>query len=176
MPINWDALEAETKAAEKAADDVALNEDEKRKHALLERVARAKAARADAEKARREILAGEKVASAQEATGGQYLVRAIDLASFFPFGEAPTVDRLPGGGVIIVRSPTEKAAAAWNKSVKPNKDNSAAFVDLAIASTVDPGPDDPLLRAFFDAYPLAGTNAGNIVCELGGLKIATDKS
>ncbi len=186
--IDLVALLAETEAEETAAKAVELSEEQKAAHVLLERRAQAREARAAALKAAREVDGGLREAAARTAAGGRYLVRAIDLVDFFPFGEAPSGDRLPTGGVIIVRSPLPEKQAAVSREMEAKKRPVEDILrDPVIESTVDPVPPalkDPapadvenaaLLSAFFGAYPGAGANAGNIVLELGGLRQKADK-
>ena len=178
--IDLTALLAEAEAEEKAAGAVELSEEEKAAHLLLERRAKAREARAALGKARREVEGGLREAAARTAAGGRYLVRAIDLVDFFPFGEAPSDDRLPTGGVIVVRSPLPEKQAAVSREMEAKKRPVEDILrDLVIESTVDPAPLDveagALLSAFFGAYPGAGANAGNIVLELGGLRQKADK-
>lgn len=176
--IDLAALEAEAVAEEKAADAVALSEDEKRAHEILERRAKAREKKAADERARREVDAGTRELAARKAAGGKYLVRALDLVSFFPFGEAPA--ELPSGGVIVVRSPTPEVSAEMTREVDAKKrPYESILIDLLVASVVDPAPLDvdraAMLRPFFEAYPGAGVNAAGIVLELGGLKQKADK-
>ena len=178
--IDLVALLAETEAEETAAKAVELSEEQKAAHLLLERRAQAREARAAALKAAREVDGGTREAVARKEAAGRFLVRAIDLVDFFPFGEAPLDDRLPTGGVIIVRSPLPEKQAAVSREMEAKKRPvEQILTDLVIDSTIDPAPLDveagAVLRAFFGAYPGAGANAGNIVLELGGLRQKADK-
>ena len=174
-PIDLKALQAEAEAEEAAAKVVELSDVEKEAHAYLERRAKAKEDRAAAEQKRREVDAGGRELVAEKAAAGRYLVRAVDLVSFFPFGQAPPADRLPGGGVIVVRNPTPERQEAMTREVEAKKKTmDQILVDLAIDCTIDP-KDDALTRTFFEAYPGAGTNTANVVLELGGLRQKADK-
>lgn len=179
-PIDLVALLAETEAEEKASKAVELTEEEKAAHLLLERRSKAREERATAEKARREVDGGTREAIARKAAAGRYLVRAVDLVDFFPFGEAPSTDRLPGGGVIIVRSPEPARQETMTREMEVKKRPvEAILIDLLVDSIVDPSPLDveasALIRPFFEAYLGAATNAANVVLELGGLKQTQDK-
>lgn len=173
--IDLKALQAEAEAEEAAAKVVELSDVEKEAHAYLERRAKAKEDRAAAEQKRREVDAGGRELVAEKAAAGRYLVRAVDVVSFFPFGQAPPADRLPGGGVIVVRNPTPQRQEAMTREVEAKKKTmDAILVDLAIDCTIDP-TDDPLVRTFFEAYPGAGTMAANVALELGGMRQKADK-
>ena len=173
--IDLKALEAEALAEEAAAKVVELSADEKAAHFFLERRAKAQEERAAAEQKRREVDAGGRELVARQVAGGRYLVRAVDLVSFFPFGQAPPADKLPGGGVIVVRNPTPERQEAMTREVEAKKKTmDQILVDLAIDCTIDP-KDDALTRTFFEAYPGAGTNTANVVLELGGLRQKADK-
>lgn len=177
--IDFAALEAAAKEAEAEASAAALTEEEAAKHALLQRIAEAKGKRFEQERARREVDAGQREIAAQAAAKGRYLVRALDVVSFFPPGTAPSADRLPTGGVIVVRSATvdaHKQFVADQEAKRKTAD--VMLVDLLLASIVDPAASDEaaaILRPFFEAFPGAGANAGNVVLELGGLRTAQDK-
>lgn len=178
--IDLTALLAEAEAAEAAEKAAELSEEQKAAHIALERRAKAREGEAAKKKAAREVDGGTREAEARKAAGGRYLVRAIDLVDFFPFGEAPSDDRLPTGGVIVVRSPLPEKQAAVSREMEAKKRPVEDILrDLVIESTVDPVPLDveagALLSAFFGAYPGAGANAGNIVLELGGLRQKADK-
>lgn len=169
------ALQALAETEEAAAKGVELTDDEKAAHAFLERAAKAKEDRAVVEQKRREVDGGARELVARATAAGRYLVRAVDLVSFFPFGEAPSADRLPGGGVIIVRNPTPERQQAMTREVETKKKTmDEILVDLAIDCTIDP-VNDPLVRPFFEAFSGAGTNTANVVLELGGLKQKADK-
>ena len=178
--IDLVALLAEAEAEEAAAKAVELSEEEKAAHEVLTRRAKAREEKAAAELARREVDAGVREALARKAAGGRYLVRAIDVVSFFPFGEAPPAEQLPSGGVIVVRSPTKEASAEMTRETDAKKRAiEPILTDLLLKSIVDPDPADieasAILRPFFEAYPGAAANAANIVLELGGLKMKADK-
>jgi molybdopterin converting factor small subunit len=173
--IDLTALEAEAVAEEKAARAAELNDNEKKAHELLERRAEAKSKRFEAERARREVDAGAREAAARAVAGDRYLVRAIDLVSFFPPGTAPTSDRLPTGGVIVVRSPTEEASKQMTRDQEAKKKSAdTILLDVLLSSVVDPSPGDveasAAARPFFEAYPGAAANAAGVVLELGGLR------
>ncbi len=180
MTIDLTELLAEALAAEKAAADAALTEQEKAYHMALGRRAKALEEWAATERTRREVVGGNKEFAARKAAAGRYLVRAVDLVSFFPFGEAPTADRMPNGGIIVVRSPLPVRQEAMTREMELKKRPvEAILIDLVVDSTVDPSALDEeeaaKIRPFFEAYPGAGTNAANIVLELGGLRQAADK-
>lgn len=169
--IDLTALEAEAVTEEKAARAAELNDNEKKAHELLERRAEAKSKRFEAERARREVDAGAREAAARAVAGDRYLVRAIDLVSYFPPGTAPTADRIPSSGVVVVRSPTEDASRQMTRDQDAKKKAlDTILLEVLLASVVDPTSEDPLLRPFFEAYPGAAANAANVVLELGGLR------
>ena len=173
--IDLKALEAEALEAEALAAAAEPTEEEKKAHAFLERraVVREKAAGAAREK--REVDGAIREGAAKKTAGKSYLVRAVDLVSFFPFGEAPPIEQFPGGGVIIVRNPSPDRQAAVTSAMEAKKRKlEPIFIDLVCDTTVDPAPEDvgggAMLRAFLEAYPGAASNAAGIVLELGGLR------
>lgn len=178
--IDLKALRAQAEAAEAAAKSVGLSDEEKEAHELLERAAKAKEDHAAAEQARREVDGGSRALVAAEAAGGRYLVRALDLVSFFPFGEAPALEKFPSGGVVVVRSPDRDVMARQTREVDAKKrPYEAILLDTLVDSIVDPAPADVAeaakIRPFFEAFPGACANAAGVVLELGGLKMKADK-
>lgn len=178
--IDIEALEAEAAAEEAAASAVKLSEDEQRAAAAIARFAKAREERAAAEKSRRglDLAAREKRA---RAAYPKQLVKGVDLVDLFPLGSSPSAEQLPGGGVIVVRSPDPQRLKSFHTEVE-HKARPVAdiYADLLCESTVDPDPQKDaaagvLLRAFCDAYPGAAIGAGDVVAKLGGSKAQADK-
>lgn len=173
--VDLEALKARVAAAKQAAEAVALSKLEAEAHKLLEEEAELKGQRFEAERKRREIEGSEREAAAREAAKGQYLVRVIDVVSFFDPGQAPSADRLPAGGVIVVRSPTEEANKAYTKDLEAKKKSHETMNrELLFKCIVDPGPEDAenaaVTAAFFTAFPGAVTNAYLVVQALNGMR------
>lgn len=179
MDLDLAALEAEALEAEAKAAANKLSPEQERAAALVARRQQAADAAAAAWKTKRTLDATARLRRAR-AGGPKYLVEAIDLVDLWPAGVALIPEQLPGGGVLIVRSPEPAAADAMAVEIEHKKRKiSEILADVLIASVLDPDPNDPkegaLLRAFCDAYPGAATNAGDEVVKLGGLKAKADK-
>lgn len=173
-------LEADALAEELAAKKLELSEGEQRTAAAVARLQKAREEKAAAEKTRRGIDLATRERAARSIAGTRYLVKGVDLVDLFPLGAAPDVSQLPGGGVIIVRSPEPARLKSFHTEVE-HKARPVADIygDLLCESVVDPNPQDPAhgakLRAFIDAYPGAAIGAGDHVAKLGGSKSAADK-
>jgi hypothetical protein len=170
-------LEAEAAAAEGAATVAALTPDEQRTAAALGRIAKAREDKAQADKVRRgfDLAAREKAARSTAPRG--VLVKGIDLFELFPLGEAPAPELMPGGGVIVVRSP--ESLGDFHREVEHKKrDVWEIYADLLCKHTVDPvqSPSEGMkLRAFCEHFNGAAIGAGDIVAKLGGSKAQADK-
>lgn len=179
-PVN--RLETLRRAAEEAeakAKAKALNSDEAEESAYHERIAKANEEAAAADRIRRANDGKAREMAAETTAAGRYLVAAVDLVECFSLGKAPPVEKLPTGGVIIVRSPEPEASDTFTREYEHKKRPlSDIFADLLCASVVDPKPDSPdgaKLRAFCDAFKDAAIDAGATVRKLGGAKAREDK-
>lgn len=175
--LTIEALEALADAEEAQAKAVALSPLEARKQAVFIRRAKAREDTAAANKARRNIDMQERLALQRAKGGKSVLFAGIDLFDLFPLGEAPDVSLMPGGGVIIARSP--ESLGGFHREVEHKKrDLWEIHADLCCSNTVDPptaGPEGAKLRAFFDHFNGAALGAGDIVAKLGGSKAQADK-
>ncbi len=182
MPtIDIEALENEAAEEEAAAAAVKLTDDEQRIAAALARREKAREARAAADKARRDIDMAARLKAAAAMAGKRYLVRGVDLVSFFQSDAVPPIEQIPGHGVLIIRSPEPARFDVANAEIEHKKrPMSAILSDLLCESVIDPDVvKDPAegmrLRAFCDAYKGAATLAGDEVYKLGGAKGKADK-
>ena len=179
--IDIAALRARAEAAEQKANAAALTSDEQEIEAVLAREANAIEKAAAAAKTRRGFDLAERESAAREKAPRGVLVKGIDLFDFFQFGEAPDPALMPGGGVIVVRSPEPARFMASQTEFEHKKRALATiFADLLCEHTVYPDvAKDPAegmkLRAFCDAYPGAATAGGDVVAKLGGSKAVQDK-
>lgn len=180
MALDLSALEAEAAALETAAKSIALSEDERKLADALARIAKAREDKAQTEKARREILRVEREQAARRRFPAGVLVKGIDLFDFFPADAQPSADLMPGGGVIVVRSPEpSRYDAAAAELEHKRRSIASVLADLLIDSTVDPDVDDKaagaVLRAFCENFKGAATLAGDEVYKLGGARARADK-
>lgn len=171
--IRKSAADAKLRAAK-----VLTPEQEELAAALAEETDAKEALALEEAKLRALDMHGRTEAAAAKA-GGAHLVAGVDLVALFPAGKAPPAGQLPGGGVLIVRSPPPVAIDALNRDVEhKQKPLSAILIDLLMASTVDPAPDGAdgiKLREFAERYPDAAGQAAQKARELGGAKSAADK-
>lgn len=173
-------LEADAAAAEQAAEAAKLSPEEQRAQQAIARIEKAREEKAAADRARRAALLVEREARARASAGTRFLVKGIDVVDLFPLGTVPAGLQFPGDGVIIVRSPEPERMNSASAEIEHKKrPMSAIMADLLIDSTIDPDPRDPMhgakLRAFFDTFTNAATQAGSVVLELGGMKSRGDK-
>ncbi len=178
--LTIDELERQAAEAEAAAAAVELSEEERRRAAAMARLEHAREAKRSAEKRRRDIdrIAREEKARAE--AGKRYLVRGLDLVDPFPPGAAPPIEHLPGGGVIIIRSPERERFNAANADIEHKKRPMADILtDLLLDCVIDPDPKAPgegaRLRAFCETYGGAALTAGHECYNLGGGKVQADK-
>jgi len=164
--------EAEAKAAEPT-------NEEKDIAALVEREREATEALAAADALRRSNDLALRLAAAETAAAGRYLVAGIDLVKLFPLGRAPDSKKLPGRGVIIVREPEPAAYNRFTREVEAKqKDHGPLFADLLCGCLIDPDPESPegdRLVEFSARYPGAAIGAGDTVAKLGGARTQADK-
>ena len=174
------ALEAEALEVEAAARLAELTPEEQRIAAALARKAAAAEAMAAAARTRRGTALATREAAARVKAAGRYLVKGIDLVDLFQLGAAPDAAKVPGDGVVIVRSPLpERLKAFQTEAEHKARPLADIFADLLCDSVIDPDPSQPAngakLRAFCDAYPGAAIGAGDVVAKLGGSKAQADK-
>lgn len=179
MATRIEEARARLATARLAVEAVALSEDERTEAELHEQERAAVEEAAAAATTRRALDLRTREAAAEAAAGGAYLVQGIDLVALFPLGKAPPLDRMPTGGVIIIRSPTSACADTLAREVEAKKRPLHALVlDMLAASTIDPKPNTEghvLLQGWGAAYPEAASAAGGVVRKLGGAKLAEDK-
>lgn len=173
-------LERQATEAEAAATAVALSEEERRRAQAVARIEKAREAKAEAEKARRDFVRVTREQDARATAGGKYLVRGIDLVALFPAGVSPPNDQLPGGGVLIIRSPERTRLNAANADIEhKRKPMTDILTELLLECVLDPDPkvagEGARLRAFCEAYGGAATLAGDECYKLGGGKAQADK-
>ncbi len=179
--IDIAALKARADAAEARATATALSAEEQEIESTLAREANAIEKAAAAAKTRRGFDLAERETAARDKAPRGVLVKGIDLFDFFQFGEAPDPALMPGGGVIVVRSPEPARFMASQTEFEHKKRAIASiFADLLCEHTVFPdvakdAAEGMKLRAFCDAYPGAATAGGDVVAKLGGSKAQADK-
>ena len=169
-------LRRKTAEAKARREKAALSEEEKERAKLLAELAEAEEqARAD-EKARRDLEGKHLEDEERKKAGGKYLVRYVDLAHLLPEAEA---DALPGGGILVVRSPPTHPVNALDVFYREVEAKARAlpdiYADLVCESVVYPGTaggDGARLRAFFEGSIGRGTVTvvGDQVTDLGGVR------
>ncbi len=178
------AAKTRAEAAEKLATSKALTAEELELKTLLAREAAAQETAAAADADRRAADMAARVEAADAKSGGSYLVTGVDLVSLFPLGKAPPVEKLPGKGVVVLRSPdqaaTDESAREYEAAQRGAKTKGvpAIMADLACACLVDPdpaGPEGGGFRHLLEVFPPLGLTLGNIANQLGGAKRADDK-
>lgn len=179
--IDIKALEEEVRAAEQDTAAAALTDEEKKVVALLERKRRALEERAAEERSRREVEMARRERAARAVLGSTVLVKAVDIVSLFEVGYVPPREQLPGGGVVVVRSPLPSRMDAFYADIEMKRRSlPAIYADLLCEHVVDPDVQrdaaaGALLRAFCDAYQPASIAIGDEVAKLGGSKAKADK-
>lgn len=179
--LDLKALEAETAALEDAASGAALTEEEKAAVAILERRQKALETKAAEDKARRMIDMATRERAAKSRVAAGVLVKAVDLVALFEVGYVPAAELLPGGGVVVVRSPVPARMDQFYADLEHKKRTlPAIYGDLLCEHVIDPDTAKDLgaaatLRAFCDNYQPAAIAAGDEVAKLGGSKLKADK-
>src|SRR5512147_2513203 len=183
--VTIEELERQAAEAEAAATSIGLSEEERRRAAAVARIEKARETRRMAEKARRDLDRVEREEKARTSAAGRYLVRAIDLVDLFRPGASPPVEQLPGGGLLVIRSPERVRLNAANADIEhKRRPMTDILTDLLVGTNpsdscvVDPDLAAPgegaKLRAFCERYGGAATLAGDECYKLGGGKAQAD--
>ncbi len=176
MTMDLEELRQAAAKAKARREAAALSEEEKERAKLLAELAEAEAEALADEKARRELQGKALEAEARKKSGGKYLVRFVDLAFLLPEADPST---LPGGGVLVVRSPPTHPVNALDNFYREVEAKSRAlpdvYADLVCESVVYPDPagaEGSKLRAFFESSLGRGTVTvvGDQVTDLGGVR------
>lgn len=174
MALSLADLRKKREEAEAAAKAAALSPDEKALADELEATRRAEEDKAAADRARRTIDMEERVMKARAAFPASVTVKGLDLVDFFPLGCAPPAEKLPNGGVIVIRAPEPDAIDAASAEIEiKRRPLSAILGEMLCSCVVDPPAESAeaaKLSAFVGAYRGAATNAGDEVYKLGGMK------
>jgi hypothetical protein len=185
-PINdrLAALRARVAALAAEAAKSALTEQEQEEARLIEETKKHVEAAAAAAATRRGLDLEARTERARSRLPAGTHLAGVDLVALFPADSPPPPERLPNGGVIVLRNPPDAADKAAAKEIEAKvKAMSTISAELVVASTVDPdvqGPDGGgaegmKLRAFLDAYGPATLVLGGKVRELGGARVLADK-
>jgi beta-glucosidase-like glycosyl hydrolase len=174
-----DDLEVELSRELVAAAAASLTPEEEARVRTLARISEAKAARKEAEHARRELAGVPLEASARREAKGEYLVRFFNLGDLLP--DAPPEVKIPGDGAIVVRSPEPPWRAAFERDIQAGVPLGTCFTELVCRCTVKPdlakGQDGLLFRKFLESTIGNGCAGpiGAAVLELGGARSAEIK-
>jgi multidrug efflux pump subunit AcrA (membrane-fusion protein) len=169
--------EAELERAEARLAKAELTPAEVKRLKLLATLAEKKAEARTAETSRRALRGAELKAEAAKAAGGKYLVDYFDLGALLPDVDP---DKLPGEGVLIVRSPPTSpvdALAHFYRELEA-KEHSLVdiYTDLVCASVVVPNVMEHatgmMFRNFLESSIGRGTaiQIGDAVTSLGGAR------
>ncbi len=177
--MNLDELRAQAKAT-RAAAPAPLTDDETEMAKLLSEIAEGEAEAQAINKARREMRGKAlEVEASRAALAGKYLVTFFDLGELLPKAD-PSL--LPGGGVLVLRSPPAGAVATFHRELEAKaKSIPEIYTDLVCVSTVYPDLTDDAtgagFRAFFESSLGTGasTRVGDAVTDLGGIRIKATK-
>jgi hypothetical protein len=169
-------LEAEAKAAEPTADELALA-------AARERATAARQTKGAHAALRRSNDMAARLAAARTRVPSGTMLQGVDLVALFPLDSPPPADKLPNGGVIIVRNPDPTVESNLlveleHKNGPRAKLIDALLIDLLCKSVVDPdvsaadagGAEGTKLQAFCAAFPAAAVQAAGVARRLGGAK------
>lgn len=180
------ALTAE--AAQIEADAAPLGAEEQAIADAHERIKAAKQTRAVNAARRRGIDMAARLATARTRFPADVMLEGVDLVALFPLGSPPPAEKLPNGGVVIVRNP--EPAVESNLLVELEHKNGpgarkvdALLIDLLLKSVVDPdagagdagGAEGMRLQAFCASYPAAAVQAAGVCRRLGGAKAQESK-
>ena len=174
MALSLADLKKKREAAEADAKASELTDDEKAIADELEGLRRAEENKAAADRARRMIDLEDRVMRARATMPTSITIKGLDLVDFFPLGCAPPADKLPNGGVIVIRAPEPDAIDAASAEIElKRRPLSSILGDMLCACVIDPPAEHAeaaKLSAFVAAYRGAATNAGDEVYKLGGMK------
>jgi hypothetical protein len=176
-------LQARRAAAQARAAAAALTDDERDEAALLQEEADAIAEARTNEAKRRAILGKRLEAESRTEAAGAYHVEFFDLGKLLPDADPA---RLPGRGVLVVRSHTTASKRAFDRDVEHKNGEGAKplgeiFADLVCANVVRPvffdGAGKPVnavealaFRAFLESDLGNGcpSQIGAAILRLGG--------
>lgn len=144
---------------------------------LLADIAESEAEARTSEATRRGLRGATLEAEARKVAGGRYLVKYFDLAALLPEADP---ERLPGEGVLVVRSPPTApvdALAVFYREVEAGERSHVdIYTDLVCASVVVPNianqETGALFRNFLESSIGRGTamGIGDAVTTLGGVR------
>lgn len=176
-------LRARAAAAKARAEASKLSDEQEEEARLVQEEADALALARANEAKQRAILGKRLEGEARAEAGGAYHVEFFDLGKLLPDAD---MGKLPGGGVLVVRSHTTASKRAFDRDVEHKSGEGAKtlheiFVDLVCANVVRPkfDPKRPeegvAFRAFLESDLGNGcpSQIGTVILRLGGA-VATE--